>query len=71
MIDVVAIGRRITECRRAKNLTQEALAQILAITPQAVSKWERSLNCPDIALLDELAGALGVSLCYLLCGRNE
>lgn len=71
MIDVRAIGGRITECRRAKNLTQGALAHVLAVTPQAVSKWEKSLNCPDIALLDELADALDVSLCYLLCGRYE
>ena len=34
------IGKKIRELRIARNLTQEALAAELSVTPQAISKWE-------------------------------
>ena len=45
------LGSRIAELRRKKNMTQEELAAELGVTPQAVSKWENDLSCPDITLL--------------------
>ena len=60
------LGRRIAECRKEKQFTQDELAVRLGITPQALSKWERSQSLPDIALLKELCGILGVSADYLL-----
>ena len=35
------IGKKIRELRIARNLTQEALAAELSVTPQAISKWEK------------------------------
>ena len=49
------LGSRIAELRRKKNMTQEELAAELGVTPQAVSKWENDLSCPDITLLPQLA----------------
>ena len=49
-----SLGSRIAELRRKKNMTQEDLANALGVTPQAVSKWENDLSCPDIALLPQL-----------------
>ena len=60
------IGSRIAELRRKKNMTQEDLANALGVTPQAVSKWENDLSCPDITLLPQLAKLLGVSVDELL-----
>ena len=37
--------------RRAKNITQETLADYLGITPQSVGKWERGEGYPDITML--------------------
>ena len=34
------IGERIREARKAKKMTQEKLAELLAVSPQAVSTWE-------------------------------
>lgn len=34
------IGERIKKYRKDKEMTQEALAQALAVSPQSVSKWE-------------------------------
>ena len=38
------IGKKIRELRIARNLTQEALAAELSVTPQAISKWEIMYN---------------------------
>ena len=47
--------------RKELGLTQEQLAQRLNVSPQAVSKWERS-SYPDAELLPRLAAALNISL---------
>lgn len=48
--------------RLEKKMTQEQLANMLGVSPQAVSKWETSETYPDGALLVPLANALEVSL---------
>lgn len=55
------LAQNINRYRREKGLTQDALAQILGVTFQAVSKWENALTMPDISLLPKLSKALGVS----------
>ncbi len=55
-------GQRIVELRNKANMRQIDLAEHCSVSPQAVSKWERGKSCPDIALLDEIAVALGVSI---------
>ena len=52
----------IVKHRKALGLTQEALAQKLGVTNQAVSKWESGQSCPDLALLPGLADLFGVTL---------
>jgi tellurite methyltransferase len=47
-------------------MTQEALAERLGITFQAVSKWETGQSIPDTALLPTLAQILGISVDKLL-----
>ena len=36
----INIGNKIRELRKKKGITQEALASVLFVSPQAVSKWE-------------------------------
>lgn len=64
------LGKRIMEHRKRLGLTQDALAEQLGITAQAVSKWENDLSCPDITMLPKLAEIFGVSTDQLL-GREE
>jgi len=52
-------------------LTQEALAELLGISAQAVSKWENDQTCPDIGLLPQLAEILGISVDTLLKGEQK
>ena len=70
MIDTVFLGRKIADARRNARLTQNDLAARVGVTAQAVSKWEQGRSCPDIAILDEIADALGISLFELL-GMEE
>ena len=63
-----SIGKRISEKRRNKGLKQDELAEILGVSPQAVSKWENDISCPDIMLLPSLAKTLDTTTDYLLSG---
>lgn len=60
------LGGRIRDRREARGLKQADIANALQISAQAVSKWERGENAPDIGLLPGLAGLLGVSVDWLL-----
>ncbi len=64
------IGKRIANLRKEKQLTQDHLAQLLGVSPQAVSKWENDQTCPDITLLPDLAKILGVTVDELLSGKQ-
>ena len=64
------LGKRIAALRREKELKQDELAEMLNVSPQAVSKWENDLSCPDITLLPELARILGVTVDELLSGKS-
>ena len=58
----ILIGERILEYRRKHGINQQKFGEMLGVTSQAVSKWERDVCCPDIPLLPELAEVLGVEL---------
>ena len=65
------LGKRISEQRKIKGLTQEDLAEKLNISAQAVSKWENDQSCPDISILPELSKILGISIDELLTGEKS
>ena len=64
------IGKFIANCRKEKKLTQEQLAEKLNISKNAVSKWERGLNLPDVSIMQELCKILGITLNELFIGEN-
>ena len=65
------IGKRIHEIRQQKNLTQEQLASDLAISRQAVSKWESDKAIPDIENLMYISNLYNVSLDELIKGDDR
>lgn len=69
-MDAIKTGGLIAQVRREKELTQKDLAQRLHVSVQAVSKWERALSCPDIALLEPLAETLDLTVTELLSGQR-
>lgn len=52
----INIGNKIRELRKKKGITQEVLASVLSVSPQAVSKWESGLTYPDMEMMPVIAG---------------
>lgn len=69
-MDQYVTGSTIKRIREEKQLTQAELADRLGVTPKAVSKWETGKGYPDIALLEPIAQALGISVIELMSGVN-
>lgn len=65
------LGVKISELRKAKNLTQEELANQLNVSYQAVSKWENDLSIPDLPTLIQLSELFNVSLDDLVKERQQ
>lgn len=58
----MSFSEKISQYRKAKNMKQDELAEILGVTPQAVSKWETGASMPDVSILPALAKALDCSI---------
>ena len=69
-MNLVELGLRIKTLREQRGFKQRDVANALQISAQAVSKWERGENAPDIAVLLDLSKLLGVTTDTLL-GRRE
>jgi transcriptional regulator with XRE-family HTH domain len=68
----MTIGEKIRTLRTESHLTQEALANQLGISSQAVSKWEQNITAPDISLLPQIADIFAVTTDELLgAGRHK
>lgn len=65
------IGNNIAALRKAKGITQEALANELGVSAQAVSKWENNSSCPDVSLLTDIADYFNVTVDNLLRMNDE
>ena len=62
----IRIGENIRKLRKERGITQEILADHLAVTPQAISRWESGAGYPGIDYLPDLAGFFGISVDELL-----
>ena len=65
-MDQVKIGKLIARLRKNKNLTQQALGDIMGVGHQAVSKWERGNCLPDISIINKLCEVLDITSDELL-----
>lgn len=69
-MDAKKFGCFVAACRKEHGWTQADLAAQLHVTDKAVSRWERGIGFPDLATLEPLAGALGVSVVELPHGER-
>ncbi|HTI60117.1 helix-turn-helix transcriptional regulator [Mucilaginibacter sp.] len=60
MAETIHIGRKISKIRELRGMKQEALAALLGVSQQSISKIEQSADVEDLAL-DKIAVALGVT----------
>ena len=66
-----AVGKNLKRLRQRENLTQDALAEQLHVTRQAVSSWETGKTQPDIETLTALAEALHADIRELIYGPEQ
>ena len=69
-MDLIKIGKFITEERKRKNYTQKQLADILVVSDRTISKWECGKGFPEVALLLPLCNELGITVNELLAGER-
>ena len=67
----MTIGERIKELRINRDMTQLELANALFVTDRAISKWEQGRGNPDLSILPNIASFFGVSIDYLLTGKDR
>lgn len=67
----IDLGNKIRELRRLEGRTQEALAQALGVTSQAVSRWESAGSYPDMNLIPSIANYFGVTIDELFGYTND
>lgn len=60
------MGEMIAALRKEKGMTQQELADQMGVTDKAVSKWERNISCPDVAVLPRLAELFGITVDELM-----
>ena len=62
----MTLGQNIQTARRAKGLSQEALAERIGVSRQALGKWEKDTALPGLDNLQVLAAELGAGVDALL-----
>ena len=64
------LGEKLFELRKAKNLSQEEVAEKLNVTRQTVSKWETNQSTPDFDKIVPLCELFEISTDELLRGKK-
>lgn len=68
---MVQFGERLKRARNAKNLSQQALADVISKSLNTVGLYERGLRQPSLETLCLLADTLDVSVDYLLARTEQ
>ena len=66
----MSIGKKIRTRRQELKLTQQDLAQALGLTSQHISVIEQDKRTPSLSSLSKLAEELGVTVDYLVTGKE-
>ena len=70
-LDLSAVGYQIQSLRKTKGYTQNQLGDLVGVSFQAVSKWERGETLPDIGTFMMLAEVLDTTIDHLLHGGKK
>ena len=66
----MTLGERIRKRRQAMKLTQRELGKVLGLTSQHISAIEQDKRTPSLNTLAKVAEELGVSIDYLVTGKE-
>ena len=61
-VDTMGFADELQKARKDKNISQEELAEMLGVSRQSVSKWERSEGYPEVETFIAIAKNLHLSL---------
>lgn len=64
------LGSRIASLRKAAGISQGELAERIGVSASAVGMYEQNRRVPSCGILLALSKALGVTVQYLLSGRD-
>jgi len=70
-LDLSTVGYQIQSLRKTKGYTQNQLGDLVGVSFQAVSKWERGETLPDIGTFMTLAEVLDTTIDHLLHGGKK
>jgi transcriptional regulator with XRE-family HTH domain len=68
---MVDFGKKLTELRKARLLTQMELAELLEVQPRLIGRWEQGKGKPQFDYIIKLAEVLEVSLDQMLLGADQ
>ena len=68
---ILTLGEKIRELRKRDKRTQEALAEAIGVTCQAVSRWESGYTYPDVELIPSIANYFGITIDELFGYEND
>ncbi len=66
----MSLGQRLKQRRESLKTTQRQLAESLEVTPQHISAIEQDKRIPSLSFLTKLAEELGVTIDYLVAGKE-
>ncbi len=69
-MDQIQIGKFIAKTRKAQNMTQKQLADVLSISDKTISKWECGKGLPEVSLMLPLCDTLHITVNDLLSGAK-
>ena len=67
----MTFGEKLQKLRQSAGMSQDALAERLNVSRQAVSRWERDETMPETEKVIALADLFGVTTDYLLRQKAE
>lgn len=67
----MTLGEKIRTARKAKNLTQQQLANMVGAKHNSVSDWEKDKSKPDMDTIELLCGALELTPTYLVGSKSD
>ena len=69
-MDMISIGKRVKEIRMEHSLSQQKFGELLSVSQDTVSLWEKGKSVPTAEFLIAMAKKFEVSVDYILCLRD-
>ena len=69
-MDMNRIGNRIKELRIEHKLSQQKFGEVLSVSQDTVSLWEKGKSVPTAEFLIAIAKNFDVSVDYILCLKD-